>query len=189
MAGKLIILSGPSGTGKSSIAKKILENEAYNLSFSISVTSRLKREDEEDGKDYYFLSIDSFKSKIEDNEFLEWEEVYPTQYYGTLKIEIERLKSMGKNVIFDVDVNGAMSIKRRHKEESVSIFIKPPSIEALEERLRNRKTETEDSIARRVRKANMENTYARKFDHIIENKDLNEAVKQVEEIVSDFLDK
>lgn len=188
MAGKLIILSGPSGTGKSSIAKKILENDAFNLSFSISATSRERRDNEVDGQDYYFLNIDGFKSKIEENEFLEWEEVYPKQYYGTLKIEIERLKSMGKNVLFDVDVNGAMSIKRSHKENSVSIFIKSPSLEALEERLRSRNTENEDSIARRIRKANMENTYARKFDHIVVNENLDDAVNQVKEIVKAFLE-
>jgi guanylate kinase len=187
MAGKLIILSGPSGTGKSSIAKRILENKEFNLSFSISATSRAKREEETDGKDYYFLSIDSFKSKIEDNEFLEWEEVYSKQYYGTLKIEIERLKSMGKNVLFDVDVNGAMSIKRSYKEDSVSIFIKPPSIEALEERLRLRNTETEDNIVKRIRKVNMENTYARKVDHIVINESLDDAVSEVTKIVNDFL--
>jgi len=187
MAGKLIILSGPSGTGKSSIARKILENDALNLAFSISATSRAKRDNEVDGKDYYFLSIDSFKSKIEENEFLEWEEVYPKQYYGTLKIEIERLKSMGKNVLFDVDVNGAMSIKRSHKENSVSIFIKSPSVEALEERLRARNTETEDSIARRIRKVNLENTYARKFDYIVVNENLEEAINEVIEIVKNSL--
>ncbi len=183
MAGKLIILSGPSGAGKSSIAKQILQNDAFNLSFSISATSRTKRDEEVNGQDYYFLSIDSFKSKIEDNEFLEWEEVYPKQYYGTLKIEIERLKSMGKNVLFDVDVNGAMSIKRSYKEDSISIFIKSPSIEVLEERLRSRNTDTEDSIVRRVRKANMENTYARKFDHIVVNENFDDVVNQVMEIV------
>ena len=187
MAGKLIVISGPSGTGKSTISKKILEHEEFNLSFSISATSRNIRDGETNGKDYYFLSIDGFKSKIEDNEFLEWEEVYPTHYYGTLKIEVERLKSMGRNIIFDVDVNGALSIKRKYKEDSVTIFIKPPSFEALEERLRKRKTESEDNIARRLRKANMENTYARKFDHIIVNENLDEAVKKSLEIVREFL--
>ncbi len=187
MAGKLIILSGPSGTGKSTISRKILEMEEFNLSFSISACSRKIREGEIEGKDYYFLTIDSFKSKIEDNEFLEWEEVYSNQYYGTLKIEVERLKSMGKNVLFDVDVNGAMSIKRRYKEESVTIFIQPPSLDALEQRLRSRKSETEGTIAKRLRKANMENTYAKKFDHVIINENLDDAVKKAADIVRDFL--
>ncbi len=187
MAGKLIILSGPSGTGKSTISRKILELKEFNLSFSISACSRKIRDGEVDGKDYYFLTIDSFKSKIEDNEFLEWEEVYPNQYYGTLKIEVERLKSMSKNVIFDVDVNGAMSIKRRYKEESITIFIQPPSLDALEQRLRSRKTETEETIAKRLRKANMENTYAKKFDHIIINENLDDAVKKASDIVKEFL--
>ncbi|MBA7569567.1 Guanylate kinase [subsurface metagenome] len=187
MARKLVILSGPSGTGKSTIAKQLLKNEKFNLSFSISVCTRKKREGEIEGKDYYFLTIDKFKSKIEDNEFLEWEEVYPTCYYGTLKIEVERIKSMGKNVIFDVDINGALSIKRSYKEDAVTIFIKPPSIEALEERLQNRSTETDDNLAKRLRKANMEMAYARKFDHIVINENLENAVKEAEEIVEKFI--
>ncbi len=188
MAGKLVILSGPSGAGKSTISKKLLEKKEFTLAFSISSCSRKKRDDEVDKKDYYFLNIDAFKAKIEDNEFLEWEEVYPTHYYGTMNIEVERLRSMGNNVLFDVDVNGAMSIKRKYKEEAITIFIKPPSIEALEERLKSRNTETDESIARRLRRANMENTYARKFDHCIVNDNLEDAVKKAVEIVSEFLD-
>lgn len=187
MAGKLIILSGPSGAGKSTISRQLVEKKEFNLAFCISACSRSKREGEVNGKDYYFMSIDRFKSKIEDNEFMEWEEVYSTQYYGTLKIEIERLRSMSHNIIFDVDVNGALAIKRHYKEEAVTIFIKPPSTEVLEQRLRNRNTETDANIAKRLRKVNMENTYARKFDHIIENDNLEDAVKEAEQIISEFL--
>jgi guanylate kinase len=162
-------LIGSSGAGKSTLAKSLLENEAYNLSFSVSATSRKIREGETDGKDYYFLSIDSFKSKIEDNEFLEWEEVYPQHYYGTLKIEVEKNRSMGKNVIFDVDVMGGLNIKRKYKDEAISIFIKPPSTEVLEERLKARNTDTTENIQKRLRKSKMEMVYARRYDHVIEN--------------------
>ena len=127
MAGKLIILSGPSGTGKSSIAKRILENEDFNLSFSISATSRAKRENEVDNKDYYFMSIDGFKSKIEENEFLEWEEVYKGVSYGTLKSEVDRITDLGKNVIFDVDIKGGLSIKELYGDRALLLFIMPPS--------------------------------------------------------------
>jgi guanylate kinase len=187
MLGKLIILSGPSGAGKSTIANYLLGNPEYNLAFSVSACSRKKRENEEEGKDYYFMSIDSFKSKIEENEFLEWEEVYPAHYYGTLKSEVEKLRSFGKNVIFDVDVMGGINIKRKYKEQAISIFIKPPSIEILEERLLSRKTEAPESISRRVRKAKMEMVYANKFDHIILNENMDDAFKAADQIVGTFL--
>ncbi len=188
MAGKLVILSGPSGAGKSTIAKHLLSKPDFNLAFSISACSRKKRTDETEGKDYYFLSIDTFKSRIEDNEFLEWEEVYPNQYYGTLKVEVEKLRALGKNVIFDVDVMGGMSIKRKYKENAVSIFVSPPSIKTLEKRLIDRKTESPESIARRIRKVKMEMVYANRFDHIIQNDDLESAFAEAENIVSKFLD-
>lgn len=187
MAGKLVILSGPSGAGKSTLAKQLLDNEAFNLSFSVSACSRAKREGEIEGKDYYFLSIDSFKSKIEDNEFLEWEEVYHQHYYGTLKLEVEKLRSQGKNVIFDVDVMGGLNIKRKYKEEAISIFIKAPSEEVLRQRLNERNTETEESIEKRVRKSKMENTYGRRFDHTLVNDDIETAIQEVTELVSKFL--
>lgn len=187
MPGKLVILSGPSGAGKSTLAKSLLENKAHNLLFSVSACSRNKREGEEDGKDYYFLSIDSFKSKIEDNEFLEWEEVYPQHYYGTLKLEVEKLRSHGKNVIFDVDVMGGLNIKRKYKDEAISVFIKAPSEEVLKQRLSDRKTETEQSIEKRVRKSKMENTYARRYDHTVVNDNLETAIEEVNQLVSAFL--
>ena len=185
MSGKLVILSGPSGAGKSTIANHLLKKKNYNLAFSISACSRKKRPDETDGKDYYFLSIDTFKSKIEDNEFLEWEEVY--QYYGTLKVEVDKLRALGKNVIFDVDVVGGLNIKRKYKETALSVFVSPPSIEILEERLVARDTDSTENIARRVRKAKMEMAYARRFDHIIQNDNLDLAFAEAESLVEKFL--
>jgi guanylate kinase len=187
MPGKVVILSGPSGAGKSTIAKYLLENKEYNLAFSVSACSRKKRENEIEAKDYYFMSIDSFKSKIEENEFLEWEEVYPSLYYGTLKSEVEKLRSLGLNVIFDVDVMGGINIKRKYKEEAISIFIKPPSIQILEERLVGRNTETPENIARRVRKAKMELIYGNKFDFQIINEHLETALKEADKLVEKFL--
>jgi guanylate kinase len=189
MTGKLVILSGPSGAGKSTIVKHLLDNESYNLAFSISACSRKIREGEVEGKDYYYLSIDAFKTKIEDNAFLEWEEVYPNHYYGTLQAQVEQLRTAGKNVIFDVDVMGAINIKRYYKEDAISIFINPPSLEELENRLKSRKTETEESIVRRVRKAKMELAYAKKFEHIITNDQLENALKEADQLVSAFLNK
>lgn len=185
--GKLVIVSGPSGAGKSTIVKHLLGNPDYNLAFSVSACSRKMREGEVNGKDYYFLSIDSFKTKIDDHEFLEWEEVYPNFYYGTLRIEVERLRSAGHNVIFDVDVNGGINIKREYKDEAVSIFVNPPSIEDLEARLRTRNTETDEDIARRVRKAKMEMIYGKRFDHIIVNNKLEDALVETDALVGNFL--
>jgi guanylate kinase len=187
MAGKLVIISGPSGAGKSTIVHFLKGIEELNFEFSVSATTRAKREEEKDGEDYYFLSIDEFKNRIDDNEFLEWEEVYNKQLYGTLKSEITRLSLMEKNIIFDVDVAGATNIKRNYKEQSISIFIKPPSPEELEKRLKNRKTETEESIQKRVKKSKLELTYARRFDHIIVNDDLETAKAEVVKLVRDFL--
>lgn len=187
MAGKLVIFSGPSGAGKSSIVQYLRNIEAFNLEFSISATSRAKRENEIDGKDYYFLSVDTFKSRMEDNEFLEWEEVYPRQFYGTLKSEIDRLTKEGKNIIFDVDVVGGANIKRQFKDKAVSIFVKPPSLEALAERLEKRQTETEESLAKRLKKAKVEMTYARRFDHQVVNEDLATAQNEAENIIKEFL--
>lgn len=187
MAGKLVLFSGPSGAGKSSIVQHLKKIENFNLEFSISATSRAKRENEVEGKDYYFLDIDSFKSRMEDNDFLEWEEVYPHQYYGTLRSEIDRLTRIGKNIIFDVDVVGAVNIKRQFKDKAISIFIMPPSIDALAERLEKRNTETEESQRKRLKKAKLEMTYARRFDHQIVNEVLETAIQEAENIVQEFL--
>ncbi len=187
MAGKLVIISGPSGAGKSTIVHFLKGTEELNLEFSVSATTRAKRGEEKDGEDYYFLSIDEFKNRIDDNEFLEWEEVYNQQLYGTLRSEITRLSLMEKNIIFDVDVAGATNIKRNYKEQAISIFIKPPGTEELEKRLKSRKTETEESIQKRIKKSKLELTYARRFDHIVVNDVLDSAKAEVEKLVRDFL--
>lgn len=187
MAGKLIILSGPSGAGKSTIVKHLRSIEEFSLEFSISATSREIRDGEEEGKDYYFLSADAFRNRIDDNEFLEWEEVYPKQYYGTLKSEITRIAQKGSNAIFDVDVVGAINIKRKDRDNAISIFIKPPSVEALAERLNQRQTDSEESKQRRLKKSRLELTYARRFDKVVLNDDLETAKKEAENIVREFL--
>ncbi|MBN1598692.1 MAG: guanylate kinase [Bacteroidales bacterium] len=188
MTGKLVILSGPSGAGKSTLAKHLLKKKNFNLAFSVSVCSRKKRNSEIDGEDYYFLSIDEFKTKIEENEFLEWEEVYPNLYYGTLKVEVERLLSQGKNVMFDVDVMGGISIKRKYNERALSVFIKPPSLDVLEDRLISRNTESPENIKKRIRKAKMELNYARRFDHVVVNETLEDAIAATEELIGKFLE-
>lgn len=187
MAGKLVIISGPSGVGKSTIVNYIKNINDFNLEFSVSATSRPKRENEQEGVDYYFLSIDEFRNRVDDNEFLEWEEVYPKQFYGTMKSEITRLSMKEKNIIFDVDVVGGSNIKRHYKDKAISIFIKPPSVDDLEKRLIARKTDSEESIKRRIKKSRLEMTYARRFDHIILNDDLETAKAETERIVREFL--
>ena len=151
--GKLIVFSAPSGSGKTTIVRHLLQQKELNLEFSISATSRDKRGDEEHGKDYYYLSLEEFKTKIKNDEFLEWEEVYRDNFYGTLKTEVERIWATGKNVIFDIDVSGGLRIKRKFPKETLAIFVKPPSIDELKIRLKKRKTETDDKINMRVAKA------------------------------------
>jgi guanylate kinase len=186
--GKCVILSAPSGGGKTTIMQYLL-NCNLDLEFSISACTRKKREKEIDGKDYYFLSVDEFKRKIENNEFVEWEEVYADNFYGTLKTEVERIWTNGKHVIFDVDVKGGVSLKKNFGDKALGIFIQPPSMEALEKRLRSRKTETEESLQKRLKKAEYELTYANKFDVVLINDDLNKACEEAKKIVSDFLTK
>ena len=186
--GKLIIFSAPSGAGKTTLVHWLM-NEISGLVFSVSATSRKMRPGEVDGKDYYFLTADEFKEKIKNNEFVEWEEVYENQFYGTLASEVERLRNQGKNVVFDVDVMGGMNIKKMYGDEALSVFIMPPSVEELEKRLRNRNTETEESIKKRVGKAKYEMQFADKFDKIVVNDNLEEAKKEIKNIVEEFLDK
>lgn len=186
MAGKLIVISAPSGAGKTTIVKKLLE-AIPSLEFSISACSRPKRPGEEDGKDYYFISIEEFLKKITTNEFLEWEEVYNKQYYGTLISELERIWKKGNHVIFDVDVKGGLNIKDKYPEETLAIFIRPPSLEVLEERLTNRSTEDKKSLRKRLDKAMFEMGFASEFDAIIINNDLEKAVTETIEMVNKFL--
>ena len=185
--GKLIVFSAPSGSGKTTIVRHLLGKEHLNLEFSISATSRNKRGEEEHGKDYYFLSAKEFKNKIKTDAFLEWEEVYRDNFYGTLKTEVERIWALGKNVIFDIDVSGGLRIKRKFPDETLAIFVKPPSIDELKIRLKKRKTESEDKINMRVAKASAELATAPLFDTIIVNDDLERALAEAEEKVNNFI--
>ena len=186
MKGKLIIFSAPSGAGKTTIVRHLLKKD-LNLDFSISATSRLARHNEKDGKDYYFITDADFKLKVGNNEFLEWEEVYKGISYGTLKSEVERIRSLGKNVIFDVDVVGGLNIKKYFGDEALAIFVQPPSVEELRKRLTARSTETEEKIAVRIAKAEHELTFANLFDVIVVNDNLEHAVVEAEMIVKAFL--
>jgi guanylate kinase len=184
--GKLIIFSAPSGAGKTTIVRHLL-NQNLNLEFSISATSRAKRHTETDGKDYYFLSGEEFRKKIGNNEFLEWEEVYAGTFYGTLKAEIDRIRSMGKNVIFDVDVVGGCNIKKYYGNEALAIFVQPPSVTELRNRLFARSTDAPEVIEKRVAKAEYELSFASQFDCIIVNDDLEKAFAEAEKCIRDFL--
>ena len=186
--GKAIIFCAPSGAGKTTIVRHLLAQNS-DLVFSVSACSRDKRIDEKEAKDYYFLSVEAFKNKIASNDFIEWEEVYKDNFYGTLKSEIERIWGLGKHVIFDVDVEGGINLKKHFGQNALAIFVKPPTIEHLENRLKLRKTETPESIARRVGKAEIELSYAKKFDYILLNDDLEKAFVEAETLVKEFLRK
>ena len=186
MKGKLLIFSAPSGSGKTTIVKHLL-GQNPGLEFSISATSRKKRDSETEGKDYYFLSPDEFRARIEKNEFIEWEEVYEDQFYGTLKTEVERIRNTGKHVVFDVDVVGGLNIKKLYGNDALAVFVKAPSVKILEERLRARSSDDEVSLQKRISKALSEMNYAEKFDIILINDKLEEALAQASTIVSEFL--
>ncbi len=186
-SGKCVILCAPSGSGKTSIAKYLLAQPELNLEFSVSATTREKRPGEENGKDYYFLTVEEFKQKIDTDEFVEWEEVYDGIFYGTLKSEIDRIWEAGKNVLFDVDVEGGISLTKYFGEKALAIFIQPPSIEELKKRLRKRGTETEEKIKQRIEKAAKEMEYSKWFDTIVVNDDLEKAQKEVALYVKTFL--
>jgi guanylate kinase len=188
MDGKCIILCAPSGAGKTSITKFLLKQD-LGLEFSISACNREKRTGEIDGMDYHFLTTEDFKRRIDNNEFVEWEEVYKDNFYGTLKTEINRIWNSGKNVIFDVDVEGGLSLTKHFGEKALAIFIQPPSIEDLEKRLRGRGTEDEEKIQKRLEKAEKELGYSKWFDTIIVNDNLETAQKEVLTIVKSFLRK
>lgn len=183
---KLLIITAPSGAGKTTIMRHLLDR-FDRLSFSISATTRNRRPHEVDGRDYYFISIDQFKQKIVEDAFVEWQEVYENQYYGTLKTEVERLWAHGKDIVFDIDVKGALNLKNAYPQQSLSIFVKPPSREALLERLSARRTETDESLRKRLARADEELAYENKFDIVIVNDILDNALQEAETVVSAFL--
>lgn len=185
--GKLIIFSAPSGSGKTTIVRHLLEQPELNLAFSVSATSRPRRIKEKNGEHYYFMSISEFKNHIKADDFLEWEEVYRDNFYGTLKSEIERLWGEGKNVIFDIDVAGGLRIKRKYPDETLAVFVKPPSIDELKIRLKKRSTESDDKINMRIAKASVELATAPQFDKIIKNYDLDTALGEAHDLVADFI--
>lgn len=187
MEGKLIIFSAPSGAGKTTIVQYLLSIFS-EISFSISCTTRPKRENEVDGKDYYFLTEEQFQEKIKNNEFIEYEEVYKGRYYGTLHSEIERLWNQGKHVIFDIDVRGGLNLKKQFKDRALAIFIAPPSLKDLEERLKNRNTENLESLLTRIQKADEELSFAKDFDAVIINDNLEKAQNKAKALVKNFLD-
>ena len=186
MLGKLIIFSAPSGAGKTTIVRHLLEQN-LNLEFSISATSRGMRHTETDGKDYYFLSAEEFRSKIDNDEFLEWEEVYAGTFYGTLKSEVERIRTNGENVIFDVDVVGGCNIKKYYGDEALAVFVQPPSVEELRNRLISRSTDSIEVIEKRIAKAEYELTFASQFDRIIINEKLENAFAEAENCIREFI--
>ncbi len=186
--GKLIIFSAPSGSGKTTIVHELLKRFPA-LRFSVSATSRAMRPGEQDGKDYHFLSADEFKRYRDQGKFLEWEEVYPDQFYGTLMSEVERIWNEGGHVVFDVDVKGGLNIKRKFPERTLAVFVSPPSLEELENRLRKRGTETEESLKKRVGKAGKEMESAPLFDRIVVNDNLEKAIEETRLLVEKFLQK
>ncbi len=185
--GKLLIFSAPSGSGKTTLVKHLLE-KIGNLTFSVSATSRMPRLGEVNGKDYYFLATTDFQQKIKENAFLEWEEVYPAVFYGTLLSQIEEKRAAGLNVIFDVDVVGGLNIKKYYGAEALAVFVQAPSIEILAQRLNQRGTDDIESIQKRLDKAAYEMTFAPKFDHIIVNDKLEDAQRELEATVKQFLE-
>lgn len=185
--GKIIVFSAPSGSGKSTILNYLLQNPELNLAFSISATNRPPRGEEKHGKEYYFLKTEIFREKISKNEFLEWEEVYPGRYYGTLKSEIKRLWNAGKNIVFDLDVKGGVNIKKIYPENTLSIFVKVPNIEELENRLKKRATDDAESIKARLERFEYELTFENEFDVVLINDDLEKTIDEAKKTVVDFL--
>jgi guanylate kinase len=184
--GKIIIFSAPSGAGKTTIVRHLLSMD-HNFGFSVSATSRKPRGNEMNGVDYYFLTVDEFKAKIANNEFLEWQEVYPDNFYGSLKSEVERILGKGQNILFDVDVVGGSNIKKYYGDRALALFVQPPSISELEKRLKKRCTDKEEVIRERLAKAEKELTYSPLFDVIIINDNLEQALQETEDRVKEFL--
>lgn len=186
--GKLIVFSAPSGAGKTTLVKHALET-MDNIQFSISCTTREKREGEVHGKDYYYITPEEFKTKIDNNEFVEYEEVYTNNFYGTLKSEVERITENGNSVIFDIDVVGALNIKKLYGKQCLTVFVNPPSLEVLKERLISRNTESEDKLKQRIDKAGIEMETAPQFDIMLLNDDLETAKKKTLEVIQNFISK
>ncbi|MDG1504562.1 MAG: guanylate kinase [Flavicella sp.] len=184
--GKLFVFSAPSGSGKTTIVKHLLSQKELDLDFSISATSRSPRGKEQNGVDYYFLDKAVFQEHIDNGDFLEWEEVYTDHFYGTLKTEVERIWNMGKHVVFDIDVVGGLNIKAQFPENTLSVFVKPPSLDEMERRLRNRKTDSESKILERVGKAAKEIAYAEDFDVVLINDSLEIAKQEAVQLVVNF---
>ena len=185
--GKLIVFSAPSGSGKTTIVRHLLKQEDLNLEFSISAATREARGEEVNGKDYYFMSLPEFKTHIKNEDFVEWEEVYRDNFYGTLKSEVERIWALGKNVIFDIDVAGGLRIKHKFPEETLAVFVKPPSVDELKRRLKERSTESDEKINMRIAKAHVELATAPQFDKIIKNYDLDTAKEEAYQLVKNFV--
>lgn len=183
---RMVIFTAPSGAGKTTIVRHLLK-QFDDLDFSVSATNRKMRKHEVDKKDYYFLSSREFIRRVKSNDFIEWEEVYQDQFYGTLRSEVDRIWATGKHVVFDIEVNGATNLKREYGDRALAVFIKPPSPEVLFARLRKRKTETEKSLQRRISRASKELTFENSFDTVLLNDDLDTALKDAETIVQDFL--
>lgn len=185
--GKLLVFSAPSGSGKTTIVRYLLGHPELNLAFSVSATSRPRRAKEKHGEHYYFMSTSEFKNHIKNGDFLEWEEVYRDNFYGTLKSEVDRLWAEGKNVIFDIDVVGGLRIKKKFPKETLAVFVKPPSVDELKIRLKKRSTESDDKINMRIAKASVELVTAPQFDKIIKNYDLDTALDEARQLVADFV--
>jgi guanylate kinase len=187
MHGKLLLFCGPSGSGKTTIVHHLLKKDT-RLAFSVSATTRPIRANEKDGVDYHFLSVDEFVRRIRNDEFVEWEEVYPDRFYGTLKMEIDRIWSEGRIAVFDVDVEGGLKIKEIYGDQLLSVFVMPPSVDELRRRLHTRNSETAESYMARINKAEHELTYAFRFDKTVVNDTLEHALEEAERIVNEFLD-
>lgn len=185
--GKLIIFSAPSGSGKTTIVRHLLKQPELNLAFSVSATSRAPRGAEKEGENYYFIKVSEFKQHIKNDDFIEWEEVYRDNFYGTLKSEVERLWAEGKNVIFDIDVVGGLRIKKKFPNKTLAVFVKPPSVDELKIRLKKRSTESDDKINMRIAKASVELATAPQFDKVIKNYDLDTALNEAHQLVADFV--
>ena len=187
MQGKLIIFSAPSGSGKSTIINKLMGDYGLQGRFSISATSRKPRGSEQDGVEYYFLSEEDFRRRISEGDFLEYEEVYPGCFYGTLRSEVDRTLAQGENVILDIDVQGGLNVKKIYGDRALTLFIQPPSIERLRERLERRGTDAPEVIERRLAKAETELSFAPKYDAVVVNDDLEEACRDAARVIEDFL--